>query len=188
MNIRMYYNYEKEYRWSISLKEENITVDIILKKWGTMMNNKVIAFIINDYFVYDIISLFQQNTEVGMIGVLGNTTDVNKNQIKDCNYGKILYGDATGVKKIELQDNEKFEDAQVVSEVLFITQYDLNWSEGTNEQYLAKQCQKYREKGWKVIIPYQKNIWVSEWWFIKIIGRGDRKVFLPREVKEENWY
>lgn len=117
------------------------------------------SFIINDYFVYDIISLFQQNTEVGMIGVLGNTTDVNKNQIKDCNYGKILYGDATGVKKIELQDNEKFEDAQVVSEVLFITQYDLNWSEGTDEQYLAKQCQKYREKGWKVIIPYQKNIW-----------------------------
>lgn len=117
------------------------------------------TFIINDYFIYDMVSLFRQNVQIGMLGILGSETDENKIQINECNYGRLLLGNEESVEEINLQSNCKYSKVQAVNEVLFATQYDLQWDETLENQYLIQQCKKYREHGWEIVIPYQKSSW-----------------------------
>lgn len=121
------------------------------------------VFIVNPYFIQDILSVFE-NTEIGMIGMVG-TSELPENAIMwdGPRIGK-LYVNAVykSENKTFGEINGLWQQAEAVDGLLMATQYDIPWREdlfGGWDFYDVSQSQEFIRNGYKVVVPNQKEPW-----------------------------
>ena len=118
------------------------------------------TFIIDDTFLYHIISIFRGNENVAAIGVLGHDSRTDIAGVEQCNSGRLLVGGSTGVQEVNYQkDKEGWKPVCMLCDVLIATQYEAEGTEGLSGNDAAVWCGKFIEKGYDVIIPYQHISW-----------------------------
>ena len=123
------------------------------------------TFIINRRFLYDMLQVFEQDSAIGMMGMIGVMQLPGD---ADCymkwNTGRVLACDASVT-----YDNTLYQDAGgssvkvgAVDGLLIATQYDLPWREDVFDGWdfydVSHSLEMYR-KGYSVVVPYQKEIW-----------------------------
>lgn len=123
--------------------------------------------IINPNFLYDILTVFSLDWEIGMIGMIGSPV------LPSC--GVMWYGERVG-NLYEIDKNNvnfdgyeyKKEDGMTIVEavdgLLMVTKEDILWREDLFDGwdfYDVSQSFEFRKKGYKVVVPEQKKPWCA---------------------------
>lgn len=123
------------------------------------------VFIYNTSFIYNILDIFQNDKQIGMIGVVGGVNLPDDADIwNSWNVGS-TYGcnieDAFPI--ICYQDPQlKYIEVEAVDGMLMATQYDVEWREDIFngwDFYDISESLEFAKKGYKVVIPYQELPW-----------------------------
>ena len=145
------------------------------------------VFIKNKNFISDIISLFQLDEKIGMIGMSGTPylirTGIIKDGIRLGGFYKLNDYIEKDIIKRTFPIEEGYIEVEAIEGFLIATQYDLFWREDCCETwdfYDVSQSFEFQKAGYKVIIPGQN----PEWYFhdcgiAKALNYGnERKKFL----------
>ncbi len=120
------------------------------------------AFIVNKYFIYDILSIFREDRSIGMLGLVG-TEKVPEG-------GVMWFGDRVP-PTYELDNNwelyryqreDGLWDVEGIDGVLMVTQYDIWWREDLFDGwdfYDLSQSFEMRKRGYRVVVPVHKRFW-----------------------------
>lgn len=125
------------------------------------------TFIVCRDFIFKILEIFQFDSKIGMIGMIGAaklSTDAVMWHEERC-------GDFYGLDQMPdngLQDIERLEagykQVEVVDGFLIATQYDLPWREDILDGwdfYDVSQCMEFRRAGYKIVVPAQNPSWTN---------------------------
>lgn len=123
------------------------------------------VFIINKNLIEDMLNIFRNNENIGILGVAGSKT-IPKSGIwweSDERYGKV-YGSETGKMKLLAFDEckEDTEKVKLVDGLIMMTQYDIDWRKDIFDGwhfYDCSQCIEFMLKGYEVAIPKQIVPW-----------------------------
>lgn len=124
------------------------------------------TFIINENFLYDILYTFENNSDIGMIGVVGSKVIPTSAIWWETNhkYGKVYESSAGNLSELKFKDVEKrYEQVKIIDGLIMITQYDLPWRDDVFDGYHfydASQSTEFTKKGYKVIVPNQDKPWI----------------------------
>lgn len=157
-------------------------------KYKVYMHQDV--FIINKYFIHNILSLFRLDESIGMIGLVGsrkipehcmmwNASRVVKGA-KEISWDAYQYSIEDGFWVVEGIDG-----------LLMATQYDIPWREELFDGwdfYDLSQSFEMRKRGYHIVVPVQNHIWfnhddkqvISYWDYNKY-----RKIFMKEYMKKE---
>lgn len=121
------------------------------------------CFIVNKYFIQDIIAIFSSDSSIGMIGLNG-TEKLSENGI--------IWSSHRVPESYELyigwenyQYNLKKDgwwEVEAIDGVLMATQYDIPWREDLFDGwdfYDLSQSFEMRRRGYRVIVPRHKRFW-----------------------------
>ncbi len=123
------------------------------------------VFIVNENFIQEIIDIFEQYPEYGMLGVLGST-----GMIPDARYlmrwdvGIIYLDDSLRQGVHEKRDPEQLQEVEAIDGMIMITRYDLEWREDVFDGfdfYDVSQSMEFKKAGYKVGVPCQNDIWCN---------------------------
>ena len=124
----------------------------------------------NINLVVDILKLFKQ-MNVGIIGTMGVCAMPSDMILQ---HG-ILYGPESNET---IAVTEDYMEVLAVTGDLMATQYNIRWDEENCEDdylYNVFQCAKYKDKGYKVIVPGQNNgAWISDSGIAKYDYQNDK--------------
>lgn len=120
------------------------------------------VFIVNRYFIYDILSIFRSDKNVGMVGLVGSPR-LPKN-------GIMWLEDRVdaGTEKVPWEkyqyDGEKdgWWEVEGADGLLLATQFDIWWREDLFDGwdfYDISQCFEMRKRGLRVVVPVQNCLW-----------------------------
>lgn len=121
------------------------------------------VFIINKHFIEDVIRLFEENPEYGMLGVLGCNY-----MVKDANYwnhwnvGCVYAWNSLKLIDVQMKKNKYIENVNAIDGLLMMTQYDFSWREDFldgYDMYDVSQSIEVQNHGYKVGVPYQNTTW-----------------------------
>lgn len=120
--------------------------------------------IVNRNFLIEILSLFENHLELGMVGVLGAKKIPPSGNWRDSpqQYGNIIFLGKPLVYGDEITN--EYEPVQVVDGMMMITQYDLPWREDIFKYqyfYDSAQCMEFIKAGYTIGIPKQQKPWCS---------------------------
>lgn len=159
-------------------------------KYKVYMHQDV--FIKNRNFIQDILDIFQSDTQIGLIGLVG-TPYMNKR-------GTMWHGVRYGgfYKLLEYMEKDKvhrffplyngYLEVEAVDGLLMATQYDIPWREDIFKKwdfYDVSQCFEFIRARYKVVVPGQAVDWyIHDCGAINFANYdGERKLFL-REYHE----
>lgn len=108
------------------------------------------TFIINDAFLYEMISLFKDNPKIGMFGLCGSS-----NGAEEVDRGRIIIWDDDNVNELNMQKSTSVERVCTVNNMLIATQYDMPWEDECG----VTHSQLLWENGYEVVVPYQADSW-----------------------------
>ena len=119
--------------------------------------------IVHERLLEDCLAIFQYDADSGAIGVLGagqlsTTTELYRSYHLQ---GRLLFGD--GGQIIPEGGQEKLSQVQILSENIFVTQYDVPWREaaGMGDDYVFRaQSIEFTRCGYKLVVPPQDDFWV----------------------------
>lgn len=119
------------------------------------------VFIINRYFVHDIISIFRSNAQIGMIGMVGNVL-IPENGVM-WSSERVKYGsEDIPWEKYRYDKKDGMWDVACIDGLLMATQYDVPWREdlfdGWDFYDISQSCEM-RKKGYQVVVPVQNCSW-----------------------------
>lgn len=124
------------------------------------------TFILNQNFLQDTLNIFENNSKIGMIGVLGTTKlPENANCYLSWNIGKIAAYNGISLDNTDFLYQTKsipFIPVEAIDGMLMMTQYDLPWREDILDGwdfYDISQSLEMRRNGYSVVIPYQETEW-----------------------------
>ena len=124
------------------------------------------TFILNQNFLQDTLNIFENNSKIGMIGVLGTTKlPENANCYLSWNIGKIAAYNGISLDNTDFLYQTKsipFIPVEAIDGMLMMTQYDLPWREDIFDGwdfYDISQSLEMRRNGYSVVIPYQETEW-----------------------------
>ncbi|SDE48746.1 glycosyltransferase [Sporomusa acidovorans] len=151
------------------------------------------VFIINKDFILNVIELFANQQDLGMIGVAGSEK-IPPNGIwweAKCNYGKV-YDSHTGKMQLLsfLPVNNDCQKVQCIDGLIMITQYDVSWRDDIFDGwhfYDISQSIEMMRAGYKVGIPRQTESWCIHDSGVANVSNGYetyRQVFLKEYSKD----
>lgn len=123
------------------------------------------VFILNDKFIFDILKIFNDNSRIGLIGVIG-CKEIPHTGIwwsaKDT-YGEVYdsHTGAMGLIKFK-QPKGEYETVEAVDGLIMATQQDCLWREDIFRGwhfYDISQCLEIIKKGYVVVVPKQEKTW-----------------------------
>lgn len=127
------------------------------------------VFIINEHFLYDLLSVFESDMKIGMIGMVGyerlSETGVMWREKKtgcDPAYGAKDAYQGMDVSGYRYSREDGFSDVFVADGLLLATSADIPWDEENFDgwdYYDASQCMRFHENGYRVVTPVQKYPW-----------------------------
>lgn len=128
------------------------------------------VLIVNRNFIVDMLELFQKNPDVGMIGMVGNSSltwgggvwsdgsDETSHRVGTV-YMDLIYKNSVAVfDEIEAE----YQEVIVVDGLLIATQYDIPWREdlfGGWDLYDCSQSIEFWKAGYKVVVPHMDQPW-----------------------------
>lgn len=133
------------------------------------------VFILNRLFLQDILNIFLNNQNLGMLGVVGTKklpkTGImwdSKNRIgalRSCTLDTVDDFFDIPMKCGECSENgeRNWEYVEAVDDLIIITQYDINWRTDLFhgwDFYDVSQSFEFRRAGYSIGVPYQKTPWV----------------------------
>lgn len=121
------------------------------------------VFIVNPYFIQDMLAVFR-NEEIGMLGMVGTRKLPESAIMWDGPrigklYASIIYESR---ESIIGEVDGPWESVEAVDGLLMATQYDVWWREDLFQGwdfYDISQSQEFIRKGYKVVVPNQKEPW-----------------------------
>lgn len=121
------------------------------------------VFMINVELINDLLAVFEKDEQIGLVGVIGsrNPKMWDATRITLWDSGRVF----TNMAVLDLVSPTKdslFMGVQVVDGLFLATQYDIPWREDLFDGwdfYDMSQCMEFRRKGYKIVIPRQKEIW-----------------------------
>lgn len=122
------------------------------------------VFILNKNFIQDIINIFQNYPEYGMLGVIGsNQIIADGNYWEKWNIGQTYAWNALSTVLVSLKDiKSPVESADAIDGLIMITQYDIPWREDIFDAfdfYDISQSKEFLSAGYKVGVVSQKQPW-----------------------------
>lgn len=121
------------------------------------------VFIRNRDFLKHIIKIFQEDEKIGLIGMIGRKRLPEKLLVAaDWDVGNII-SNCGNIKKEPIECKEYLE-VEAVDGLLLATQYDVDWRSDLFDGwdfYDISQCQEFRRRGYKVVVPYQGEAWCT---------------------------
>lgn len=127
------------------------------------------VFITNQYFLFDILSIFQSDSQIGMIGMVGYpVVSLTGFMWHEERFGAIpLYGASHGYPNADYnsyryQISDGFTDVALIDGLMMVTAYDLPWDTQNLHDwdfYDAFQSMNYLLHGYRVVVPIQKLPW-----------------------------
>lgn len=126
------------------------------------------VYIINRYFIYDLLKIFESDDNIGMIGMVGypEISPFGMMWMEERVGETPMYG--SGHYKNHKLSDYRYEIEAGVSEVkvadglLLATCHDVLWDEEFDgwDFYDATQCARFINEGYKVVVPTQQYPWV----------------------------
>ncbi len=118
------------------------------------------TFIVDRYFLYELLDIFNSDSEIGMIGIVG----APKMSEDGCMWNNervfSMYGkDVSDISKCNVYskpDSYKCVEVEAIDGLLMATQYDIPWREDLFAEfdfYDASQSMEFIKKGYKVVVP-----------------------------------
>ena len=155
------------------------------------------TFILNKNFIYDILNIFESDDNIGMIGVIGAKELPSS---ADCylnwDTGEVIaYNGKTMLETKLYQSKEKdYIPVKAIDGLIMITQVDITWREDFLDGwdfYDVSQSLEMEQHGFKIVIPYQENIWCYHDCGVSKVEKYDfyrHKMIkeYPQYFKEEN--
>ena len=122
------------------------------------------VFLIYKELLRDLISLFQSDDQIGMVGVLGcRVLPQNAHVMERWDTGKVLSnGIPNYTNRYEEKNGTQYSDVMAIDGMFMATQYDLPWREDLFDGwdfYDISQAGEFIRAGKKVIVPYQQEYW-----------------------------
>lgn len=119
-------------------------------------------FIINRNFIFDLLSVFGMDMQIGMLGMVGNRLPwKDTTALARWDTGKAV--DSGAVYPFCLPSKEDgFLEVRMADGFLLATQYDLLWREDVFDYwhfYDFAQCMEFKKAGYKVAVPWQEQAW-----------------------------
>ncbi len=152
------------------------------------------VFITNTHFLSDILTIFQSDSSIGMIGMVGYPT-ISPTGFMWCSKGvgaKPMYGvkqaypdaDYTGYRYSFTDDN--ITDVALIDGLMMITSHDLPWDAETLQDwhfYDAFHSMQFLLEGYRIVVPNQRLPWVihDDGQFLSMWGYNKyRKLFMEK--------
>ncbi|MCI8858965.1 MAG: hypothetical protein HFI71_05485 [Lachnospiraceae bacterium] len=121
------------------------------------------VFIVNPYFIQNMLDIFKDQT-IAMLGMVG-CKELPENAImwNAPRVGKLYFSVVYQSQKSEFGSIDgAYQEVEAVDGLLIATQYDLPWREDLFQNwdfYDVSQSQEFIKKGYKVVVPNQKQPW-----------------------------
>lgn len=165
----------------------NIAMNMSKSKYKVYLHQDV--FINNTTFISDLLSIFAQDTNIGMVGMIGSIT-IPSNGVwwKGEMIGKV-YGSPKGrVKLMSYYNPDNYAKVAAIDGLLMATQYDITWNESFNgwHYYDMSQVQEFSKHGYATVIPNQIDPWVTHDCGIVNVSNGyteGRQLFVKTYLK-----
>lgn len=127
------------------------------------------VLIINTNFINDILKLFIHHPDIGMIGMVGNTSIASngcpwENPKQNSRRVGKVYTDFVqrgGLRSFH-EFSSEYQQVVVIDGLLMATQYDITWRDDLFSEfhfYDVSQSLEFRKAGYKVVVPYQNTPW-----------------------------
>lgn len=124
------------------------------------------SFVINRNMLVELLSLFNANNEIGLVGTIGSErlpSDAVMWHTNRCgNFYRLDEINELIEKKIDMVE-DRYREVQAVDGLFMATQYDIPWREDILDGwdfYDVSQCMEFRRKGFKVVVAPQEKAWV----------------------------
>lgn len=158
-------------------------------KYKVYMHQDV--FLLNKYFLCDMVAIFKSNADIGIIGLTG---------VRNMPESGIMWpGDMVPEEYVLERNEEEYQsdrkkgglwEVEAVDGLLIATQYDIPWREDLFDGwdfYDVSQSFEMRKRGYRVVVPVHKFFWhqhddkpiLSLWDYDKY-----RKKFLKEYMEE----
>ena len=122
------------------------------------------VFITNPIFIKDLISIFESNDKIGLIGMIGTTNLIEDGlAIASWNAGAIYHNCTPSILNLDAESTNKYTQVEAVDGLILCTQVDLNWREdifGGWDFYDISQCMEMKRAGYICATPVQEKPWV----------------------------
>ncbi len=124
------------------------------------------TFIVHPDFLIDTIKLFEENPQIGMLGMIGSPKMPESGIMWDgerCGIVCESHIYETIIRGEKLPEKVEYMEVEAVDGLLIMTQYDLPWREDIFDKwdfYDASQCMEFIRKGYKVALPNMEKPWV----------------------------
>jgi hypothetical protein len=156
------------------------------------------TYIINKSLIKDILDIFVNNNQVGLIGVVGAkrlpASGLWWNDV--CKVGEVNILN-NGTKEYYKLNNiiEKYEIVEAVDGLIMATQFDIKWKEEIFDGlyfYDISECMEFNKKGFQVVVPRQEKTWCIHDWGTEVDSELQnetekyRKIFLKEYPIIEN--
>lgn len=123
------------------------------------------TFVLNRRFIFDIVSLFDASSAIGMIGVLGGV-NLPSNAIcyNSWNVGSTYASNVLCTFKYTAgkQTETLYRKVEAVDGMIIVTQYDIPWRDDLSlgwDFYDVSQSLEFRRAGYEVVIPNIEEPW-----------------------------
>ncbi|MBR2401343.1 MAG: glycosyltransferase family protein [Lachnospiraceae bacterium] len=123
------------------------------------------TFILNKYFIYDILKVFQSDATIGMLGMIGATSlSPDAKCYLDWNVGNVnaYSGSKVYINELYQREDIVYIPVWAIDGMLMVTQRDVPWREDVFDKwdfYDVSQSIEMLRAGYKVVVPYQKENW-----------------------------
>lgn len=121
------------------------------------------TFLIHLDFLQDILKIFQQNEQIGMIGVIGAPKIPATGVMWDAKrYGRIYEQHIYETVMLSKQCEKELEEVEAIDGLLMITQYDVKWRSDLFDKwdfYDCSQSMEFRKAGYQVVVPKMEKPW-----------------------------
>lgn len=132
-------------------------------KYKVYMHQDV--YVLNRFFLYDMIRIFSANPVIGMIGMVGPKqipADGVIWHVKE--YGNLYDRSCTDIdyEQYRWSVEDGVREVAAVDGFLMATAYDMPWREDIFDGwdfYDVSQSMEFRRRGYKVVVPVQKAPW-----------------------------
>lgn len=119
------------------------------------------VYIKNICFIADMLDVFACDEQIGMLGMIGKkemgTTFMD---MMAWDTGKVIYNNE--ILSSNRPSKDTFAEVEAADGLLLATQYDIPWREDIFDGwdfYDLSQCMEFQKNGYKVVVPYQEDIW-----------------------------
>lgn len=120
------------------------------------------AFILNKDLITDVLKIFQEDEDIGMLGVIGASgLDTRDDGSLRWDVGRaVLYNGRMTVDAEYTQARDKgYTEVRRINSLIMATQYDIPWRDGSSAGDEILHAEEMQRRGYKVVVSFQDTPW-----------------------------